>query len=46
MGNNCAPLLADLILHSYEAEFVQEIFRKGEQFSKVLNLTLRYIDAV
>jgi len=25
MGTNCAPLLADLFLHSYEAEFVQEL---------------------
>jgi len=23
MGTNCAPLLADLFLHSYKAEFVQ-----------------------
>jgi len=30
MGTNCAPLLADLFLHSYAAEFVQELLRKGE----------------
>jgi len=30
MGTNCAPLLADLVLHSYEAEFVQELLRKWE----------------
>jgi len=30
MGTNCAPLLADLVLHSYEAEFVQELLHKGE----------------
>jgi len=29
MGTNCAPLLADLVLYSYEAEFVQELLRKG-----------------
>ena len=23
MGTNCAPLLADIFLHSYEAEFIQ-----------------------
>jgi len=36
MGTNCAPLLADLFLHSYEAEFVQELLRKGEKMSTVL----------
>jgi len=30
MGTNCAPLLADLFLHSY-VEFVQEHLRKGEK---------------
>jgi hypothetical protein len=25
MGNNCAPLLADSFVHSYEAEFVQKL---------------------
>jgi len=29
MGTNCAPLLAGLFLHSYEADFVQELLRKG-----------------
>jgi len=28
MGNNFAPLLANLFLHSCEAEFVQELLRK------------------
>jgi hypothetical protein len=27
MGTNCAPLLADLLLYSYEAEFVQKLLR-------------------
>ena len=27
MGTNCAPLLADLFLYSYEAEFVQKLLR-------------------
>jgi len=31
MGTNCAPVLTDLFLHSYEAEFVQELLRKGEK---------------
>ena len=27
MGTNCAPLLADLFLYSYEAKFVQKLLR-------------------
>jgi hypothetical protein len=27
MGTNCAPLLADLFLYSYEREFVQKLLR-------------------
>jgi len=30
IGTNYAPFFADLFLHSYEAEFVQEL-RKGER---------------
>jgi len=30
---NCSPLSVDLFLHSYKAEFVQELFRKGDQKS-------------
>ena len=26
-GTNCAPLLADLFLHSYEAEFIQNLLK-------------------
>jgi hypothetical protein len=25
MGRNCAPLLADLFLYSYEADFIQRV---------------------
>jgi hypothetical protein len=28
MGTNCAPLLADLFLYSYEAEFIQKFLHK------------------
>jgi len=31
METNFAPLLVDLFLHSYEAEVVQELLRKGEK---------------
>jgi len=47
MGTNCAPLLADLCLHSYEAEFVQELLRKGEKkLAQSFKYTFRYIDNV
>jgi len=47
MGTNCAPRLADLFLHSYEAEFVQELLRKGEEkLAQSFNYTFRYIDDV
>ena len=43
MGTNCAPLLADLFLYSYEAEFVQSLLQAGK---KQFNFTYRYIDDV
>jgi len=47
MGTNCAPLFADFILHSYEAEFVLELFRKGKKkLAQSFNHTFRYIDDV
>jgi hypothetical protein len=27
MGTNCAPLLADLLLYSYESEFLQKLVK-------------------
>jgi len=42
MGTNCAPLLADLFLHSYEAEFVQELLHNGEKkLPQSFNYTFR-----
>ena len=29
MGTNCAPLLADLFLYGYEAEFIQGLLKAG-----------------
>jgi hypothetical protein len=43
MGTNCAPLLADLFLYSYESEFLQK-FVKDE--ARAFNFTYRYIDDV
>ena len=32
MGTNCAPLLADLFLNSYEAEFIQSLLSAGRKW--------------
>ena len=29
MGTNCAPLLSDIFLYSYEAEFIQSLLSTG-----------------
>ena len=31
MGTNCAPLLADLFLYSYESEFLDKLINKGKR---------------
>ena len=47
MGTNCVPLLADIFLYSYEAEFIQSLLSTGKkQLSSRFNLTYRYIDDV
>ena len=42
MGTNCAPLLADLFLYSYENEFL--VFRRQKKAARKLNLSYHYID--
>ena len=45
MGNNSAPLLAELFLYSYEADFIQGLLKKnGKRITRSFNFTLRYID--
>ena len=45
MGTNCAPLLADLFLYSYETDFIQEPLKKNEKkLDRSFNFTFRYID--
>jgi hypothetical protein len=47
MGTNRAPLLADLFLYSYEAEFVQKLLRDiNKKLPVSFNHTFRYIDDV
>ena len=47
MGTNCAPLLADIFLYSYEADFVQFLLWTGkEHLAFWFNLTYRYMDDV
>jgi hypothetical protein len=47
VGTTCVPLLADLFLYSYEAEFVQRLLRDGNRGLAVsFNHTFGYIDDV
>ena len=47
MGTNCAPLLADIFLYSYEADFIQSLLSTGKKhLASQFNLTYRYIDDV
>ena len=45
MGTNCAPLLADLFLYSYENEFVDNLIRSGHmRLARSFSLYYRYTD--
>jgi hypothetical protein len=47
MGTNCAPLLVDLFLYSYEAEFIQMLLHeKKKSLAVALNSTFRYIEDI
>ena len=47
MGTNCAPLLADIFLYSYEADFLQSLLSTGKKhLASRFNLTYRHIDDV
>ena len=47
MGTNCAPLLADIFLYSYEAEFIQSLLSTWrEKLASQFNFTYKYIDDV
>ena len=45
MGTNCAPLLADLFLYSYESEVLDNMIKSGHGgLAHLFNLCYRYID--
>jgi hypothetical protein len=47
MGTNCALLLADLFLYSWESEFLQKLVKdKKIHEVRAFNFTYRYIDDV
>lgn len=47
MGTNCAPLLGDLLLYSYETEFMQKlIISKIRSLKHLILYSVRYIDKV
>ena len=47
MGTICAPLLADLFLYLYEADFIQGLLKKNEKkLARSFNFTFRYTDDV
>ena len=45
MGTNCAPLLTDLFLYSYESEFLDKLVKEGKRkLTRKFHLLYRYID--
>ena len=47
MGTNCAPLLDDIFLYSYEAEFILPVFSTGrKQLVSRFDFRYKHIDAV
>ena len=47
MGTKCTPLLSDIFLYSYEAEFIQSLLSAGKnQLVSQFDFTYRHIDDV
>ena len=45
VGTNCAPILADLFLYSYENEFLDKLIKEGKRKrARKFNLSYRYTD--
>ena len=44
MSTSCAPILADSLLYSYEADFIQGLLKKNEKkLARSFYFTFRYI---
>jgi hypothetical protein len=44
MGTKCALFLTDLFFYSYEADFIQGLFKKNEKkLARSFNFTFRFI---
>ena len=47
MGTNCASLLTDLFLYSYEEDFIQGLLKENKKkLARSFDFTFRYIDDV
>ena len=46
LGTDCVPLLVDLFLHSYEADFIQGLLKKKKKLARSFHFTFRYIDEI
>ena len=47
MGTNCAPLLTDLFLYSYENEFLNKFIKEGKRkLARKFSLSYRYSDDI
>ena len=44
MSTNCAPLLANLFLYSYEVELLRSMKKSNKKLAKAFNVTSRYTD--
>ena len=44
MGTNCAPLLADLFLYSYEAKFIQKLLHEKNKQDKAPAPSVQRLD--
>jgi hypothetical protein len=40
MGTSCAPILADLFIYSYEADFIQGLLKKNEKKPSMLMISV------
>ena len=47
MGNNCAPLIADLFLYCFERDFMSDLYKsKRHDLIDMFNDTSRYLDDI